>query len=104
MKNLRLYRGRKGLSQKDLSSKIGTSVNMITLLEKADYLKLSEEKLIQIAEVLNCDPFELIGVENLKFKPANDEQRIIFLKNLISSFESEDLKEQLWALLKTLKS
>lgn len=100
MKNLKLYRARKGLSQREISQRVQVSVNMITLLEKPDYLSITTEKLNKIAEVLECDPFELIGNENLKFKPENDTQRVLFLKNFIADIEDEELRDNLWDCLK----
>lgn len=103
MKNLRLYRARAGLTQKDMSFKIGTSLNMITLLEKPDYISITKEKLEKIAEVLGCDVFELIGMENLKFRPQTDYQKILFIKTIVATLEDETDRKVLWDLLKTLE-
>ena len=103
MKNLRLYRARAGLTQKDMSVKIGPSLNMITLLEKPDYISITKEKLEKIAEVLGCDVFELIGMENLKFRPQTDYQKILVIQMIALTLEDETDRKVLWDLLKTLK-
>ena len=77
-------------------------VAMITLLEKPDYISITKEKLEKIAEVLGCDVFELIGMENLKFKPQTDYQKIRVIQTIALTLEDETDRKVLWDLLKTL--
>ena len=64
---------------------------------------VTKEKLEKIAEVLGCDVFELIGMENLKFRPQTDYQKILVIQMIALTLEDETDRKVLWDLLKTLK-
>lgn len=85
MKNLRKFRGEKGLSQSQLAEKVGVTRALIVYLEKDNTHSTSHETTLKICEVFETNPCDLYGLDNLRYYPENKEQ----MKNLIEALKEE---------------
>ncbi|SEL61531.1 Helix-turn-helix domain-containing protein [Roseateles sp. YR242] len=72
---IKINRERRGLSQKQLASKLGTQQSAISRLEDPDYGSHSLESLKQVASAFDCAlllklvPFSVLAAESEKLSP-----------------------------------
>lgn len=77
MNNLKKIRGVNNLSQKEMAEKLGISRQMYNNLENG---KNPNSKVVsKICEEFNITPCELLGINNLKFKPENKSDFEMFI-------------------------
>ena len=71
---LLLLRKQRGLTQKELAEKVGTTQTVISRLENAS-VKPSLETILKVAEALDAAvDFRLLPIENMRVNPARDEK------------------------------
>jgi len=91
--NLRRYRQLKGLSQKDLASKVGLSADSISKIELGKYGNPGLKYLKSICRVLNVSIGELL-MENprtLKFEIVVSEKNSKVIEAILQTFRNLDL-------------
>ena len=91
MKNLRKFRGEKGLSQWQLAEKVGVTRTLIVYLEKDTTHSTSHDTTLKICEVLDTNPCDLYGLDNLKYYPENKQQMKRLIDILKEEYEKWDL-------------
>ena len=76
-------RKKKGWSQRDLAERIGVSNSTIARIERMETTEPAFSTLYRIAKVLDCNLFELIGVNYPKFQAEHEEEF-----QILSTFDS----------------
>lgn len=74
MKNIKILRGKLGLTQLELAEKLGITRVYMTTLESESTTSLSEELAHKLCEIFNVKEYELLGINNLKYIPATKEE------------------------------
>lgn len=92
MKNIKKIRYQLGITQQQLADKLGFTKSHISFLEKNDTKTMSKDTAKRISEVLGCSVTYLYGMENFKYEPQTDEERLEIIEFLIDSLESEELR------------
>lgn len=106
MQNLRKYRGRAGLTLQQLADKTQTSRVWLNHLELSeDNVKITEERLNKLCEILNCTPIELYGLNNLFIKPQTDKDIVALIAELLNIAKDKEsvMNEMLKIIRKELK-
>ena len=75
--NLAKYRGKHGLTQEQLGSKLGITKAGVSCLEKG---KLSPKTAQKCAEILGENRFALLGTDVLKELPKTEEDKAILIE------------------------
>lgn len=75
MNRISLFRGKKGLTSGELAERIKVSKQTMSAYENSMHINsLNDLYLLKIAKELEVTPCELLGIDNLKFKPRNKEE------------------------------
>ena len=74
MENIRKLRGKAGLTQKQLADKIGVSRAAVHEMEKNTRHNVKKNVADKLCSLFNVNTFELYGLDNLKFLPANGDE------------------------------
>ena len=93
MNNIKLYRGRKGLSQETLASMLGMSRTNLTYIETGKNKNFITETVEQMSEILEVTPCKLLGDANLRFAPQNDDD-VDYMIKVLKTFYSEERKNE----------
>lgn len=93
MNNIRKFRGLTGITQKELAEQVGVARCFISVMESSEY-PLSLKTAEKMSKVLNCSTIELLGTDNLKLQPNNDDEKILIIKMLYETL-SDDGKSKL---------
>lgn len=95
MNNIKKFRGLLGISQQELGEKVGLTKASICLLERPECHSITEANAIKISKVLNCSVIELYGMDNLKFRPKDDTQKIQLIKIIYDAIENDEIRNNL---------
>ena len=90
MKSIIKYRGKLGMTQKQLADKIGISRVRVVYLESDECRKLTNEIEEKLCNVFQINKFELLGIDNLRHIPETKEEalyEIELLKELMSKWD-----------------
>ena len=89
--NLRMFRGKLGLSQKDLAEKLDVTRITINNVEngKSCFARSTIEK---ACNIFGCTPIDLMGEDCLKIVPENDVERLKLINLIVKSFDDESLQ------------
>jgi DNA-binding XRE family transcriptional regulator len=78
MNNIKKFRGKKQLSQKDLADMLGVSRTTIISAENTPGYCLSEENARKLADIFGCSVFEFVDImELLPYKPTKTDEETI---------------------------
>lgn len=93
MKNLKMLRGRKGLTQKSLAKEIGITRASVIGLERDSCRSTSKKTTDILCEFFEITPCELYGIDNFRYLPQSIhdcEYLIGILEDLKNEFEKRD--------------
>ena len=89
MERIKFYRGKMGLSQKELAEKVGIDRHWLSSLEGRNNANVSKKTAIKMAEVLGVSFFELVGLNALRYRPTEDADRIVLAQLLYEEMGKE---------------
>lgn len=90
--NIKRFRKAKGLYQKQLADKVGTSSQVISNWERG-YTKPNDEDLIRLADALECSVDELLG--RTPKEPSDDFEAFMFEDKEAFDALPEEVKKEL---------
>lgn len=73
MNNIKMFRGREGLTQNDLADKTGVTRALIVKLEKDSCRSTSKSTTDALCKVFNTTPCKLYGTDNFRYLPQSKE-------------------------------
>lgn len=82
MKNIKKYRGALNLSQEELSKLTKVSRTRLSYIESDRCHSIKPEVLDSLSKVLKVSKIEILGLDNLKYLPENQEDCICLIKLL----------------------
>lgn len=89
MKNIKKYRGDKGLTQQQLADLLGVSRVTVNNMETVPNYAASEENISKLCELFGCKPYDICDVDTiLRYKPSSKDE----VKSLI-----KEIKEKYYA-------
>ena len=100
--NLKMYRGKIGLSQKELAEKLELPRTTITKAENGDSF-LTKSTMEKVCEIFNCTPIDLLGEDCLRIAPKNDVERLKLINLLSKKIQDQNLKELFENLFKFIE-
>lgn len=77
MNNIRKIRAQQGMSGSDLAKKMGVSRAFISRAE-LDCI-IGKKNIKKFSEILNVNPIYLLGADNFKILPKNEEEKQILI-------------------------
>lgn len=114
--SIQQFRIKKGLTQNELADKMNTTQQAISLLEKDERGAIPLARLVEIADALDINTAELLGIQRVVVNIENNQAdqpvvynyetiQIEFPTKLIEQYEQRiiDLKKQIEDLRKLLK-
>jgi DNA-binding XRE family transcriptional regulator len=87
MNNVKMLRLSKGLTQKELAEKIGTSRTTIVNIEQHMYQRLSKDVEKKLCELFETTPFRLYGTDNFRILPETKEDVEWLIEELSKELE-----------------
>ena len=93
MRNIKYYRGKAGLSQKELAEKVGIDRHYLSILEGQNDNKVARRFGHKIAEVLNVSFFAIAGESAFRYMPETDEDIEIIMDLLYDKLSDEGKNE-----------
>lgn len=87
MNKLNKLRGKNGWSQKDLALKLGVSRQTVNNLEKNG--KCNPNLITRVCELFEITPCDLLGYDNLLYKPQSKEEFERFIELLKKEYNNE---------------
>lgn len=82
MKNLKMLRGKLGLTQAELAEKLDLCRPYISMLERDEVTDLSDDVTQKACELFGVTPCELYGINNLKYMPKDRDELERFIEVL----------------------
>ena len=90
--NLKVYRGKLGLSQKELGEKLGVTRITIINVENGNSC-FTKNTISKACEMFECTPVELMGEDCLKIIPTNDDDCLKLINIIVKKIENTEIKE-----------
>lgn len=87
MRNVKMLRGREGITQAELAKKLGISRGTLVIVEAEDDKPISKTLTKKICEFFGVKEYELYGIANLIYKPQNKEELEDFIKIIRKEYE-----------------
>lgn len=78
-----------GLSQKQLAEKVGVARVCVTYWESDNCQGLSLPNAKKLAKIFDCSLIQLFGINNFKYKPTNDEDKLLLIQFLAKSIKDD---------------
>lgn len=73
MKNIKMFRGKQGLTQNDLASAISVTRALVVKLEKDTCHSTSKSTTEDLCKVFGITPCKLYGLDNFRYLPETEE-------------------------------
>lgn len=80
MKNIKMLRGREGLTQIELAEKLGINRGTLVIAETENDKPLSKSLTKKMCEIFKVKEWELYGIANLRYKPETKEELEKFIE------------------------
>lgn len=89
MERIKYYRGKMGLSQKELAEMIDIDPHYLSSLEGKSYSQVSKKYAEKLAKVFGISFFELVGDKAWRYKPVTDQDKMFLMKELYKDLSDE---------------
>ena len=80
MKNIKMLRGREGLTQSELAEKLGIHRGTLALVESDDDKPISKALAKKLCDFFKVKEYQLFGLANLIYKPKTKEELEEFIE------------------------
>ena len=87
MRNVKMLRGREGLTQIELAEKLGINRGTLVIAEAENDKPLSKSLTKKMCEVFKVKEWELYGIANLIYKPETKEELEKFIEIIRKEYE-----------------
>lgn len=94
-KNIYNFRKKQNMTMEELGKRIGVSKQTISRYENGEISSIPYDKIILLAEALNCNPAELMGwsVPETKNDAVNQANKELEFEDLFSALNESDQEE-----------
>ena len=89
MERIKYYRGKMGLSQKELAQRIGIDPHYLSSLEGGNYAVVSKKIAEKLAKEFGISFFELVGDKAYRYKPETDQDKLFLINELFKGLSDE---------------
>ena len=100
MNNIKKYRGKLGLSQKELAEAVGLARSYIGILESNHCTRISYSVAEMLAKFFGCNVFDVCGDLIFVYPPQTDNERTTIIRQLAKNLNDTELKEKILELVK----
>ena len=86
MKSLKKLRGKHGITQVELAEILNIKRPYVSLLESDEVTELSPALTQKVCDYFKIKPWELYGINNLKYIPETKEELDLFIETIIKEY------------------
>ena len=87
MKNIKLLRATRGMSQKDLAEQMGISRNSVINMEKDTQRSVTPKAAKKLCEIFGCSICQLYGLDNIRHLPETKEEAERLIRLIQKEYE-----------------